>query len=253
MTSASQERQLPDPAEYGERWADIYDSYPAHPTAEDAEPAAELLGELAAGRAALEFGIGTGRIALPLVARGVEVAGIDASQAMLDRLAAKPGAEAIRAVVGDISRDRVEGRFGLVYAAFNTVLMVTSQPDQVRCFQNAAAHLEPGGFFVVEAFIPEFQKLALSESTTVRQIDAEGAWLLAMRHDALEQLILSETIRIGPNGTERYPIALRYVWPPELDLMARLGGFALLERVADWRRAAFTAASRNQVSVYRLQ
>ena len=122
---------MPDPGEYGERWAEIYDTYPAHPSAQDAEPAADLLRELAGGGAALDFGIGTGRIALPLAARGVVVAGIDASRAMLDRLAEKPGGESIRTVVGDITHDRVEGRFSLVYATFNTVLMVPSQPEQV--------------------------------------------------------------------------------------------------------------------------
>jgi SAM-dependent methyltransferase len=243
---------LPDPADYGERWAEIYDSYGAHPSAEDAEPAADLLAELAGSGAALEFGIGTGRIALPLAGRGVAVAGVEASPAMLDLLAAKPGAERIQAVLGDITEVRVDGRFSLVFAAFNTVLMVPTQQGQIRCFENAAAHLEPGGHFVVEAFVPDFEKLALSESIQVRQLDDEGVWLLAMRHDPLEQLIFSETIRAGEGGTRRYPITLRYVFPSELDLMARLAGFSLVDRYESWSRAPFTKDSRNQVSVYRL-
>jgi SAM-dependent methyltransferase len=243
---------VPDPGEYGERWAAIYDSYPAHPSAEDAEPAADFLFALANGGRALEFGIGTGRIALPLAARGLEVWGIEASRAMLDRLAEKPGGDGIRAVLGDITRDRAAGSYRLVYAAFNTVLMVPTQAGQVQCFRNAAAHLEADGFFVVEAFVPDFAKLAAGDAVQVRHIDDEGAWLLSTHHDALLQVIASETIRVGSNGTERYPITLRYAWPPELDLMAELAGLRLVERTANWSRAPFTEASRNQVSVYRL-
>jgi hypothetical protein len=243
---------LADPADYGDRWAEIYDMHPAHPTAEDAEPAADLLSGLAGSGAALEFGIGTGRVALPLAARSVAVSGMDVSRAMLERLAEKPGADEIHAVVGDIRRDRVDGRFSLVYAVFNTVLMVPSQADQVACFRNAAAHLEPNGFFVVEAFVPEFEKLALSESIGVRRVDDEGAWLLAMRHDPLQQLILSEAIRVGASGTHRYPIAVRYAWPAELDLMGELAGFSLVERFGGWGREPFDTTSRDQVSIYRL-
>jgi SAM-dependent methyltransferase len=243
--------ELPDPADYGERWAEIYDDHPVHPTAEDAEPAADLLAELAGSGAALELGIGTGRIALPLAARGVAVVGVDASPTMLDLLAAKPGAERIQAVLGDITDVHVEGRFSLVFAAFNTVLMVPTQSGQIRCFENAAAHLEPEGHFVVEAFVPEFEKLALSESVQVRKVDDDGAWLLAMRHDPLEQLIASETIRAGADGMRRYPTTLRWAFPPELDLMARLAGFSLVDRYESWSRAPFTKESRNQVSVYR--
>ncbi len=244
--------RITDIWEYGEKWAEIYDAYPAHPSAADAEPAADLLAELAGAGEALEFGIGTGRVAMALSARGVRVTGIDASPAMLDRLAGKPGAEKISAVVGDITATRVTGLFDLVYAAFNTVLMVLTQDGQVACFANAAAHLRPGGHFVVEAFIPDFTKLAGTGADLVRSIDEDGAWLLRTRHDPMAQIISSESVYAGAGGTRRYPTTLRYAWPTELDLMARLAGFRLAERCADWHRGQLTPASRNQVSVYRL-
>jgi Methyltransferase domain len=237
---------------YGDRWASIYDAYPAHPSAEDAEPAADLLTPLAGGAEALEFGIGTGRVALAVAARGVTVRGIDASVAMLEQLARKPGGDKIDVVAGDITTCRMEGMFGVVYAVFNTVLMVLTQEGQVQCFRNAAAHLSSGGHFVVEAFIPEFTKLAGTGADLVRSIDDEGAWLLSTRHDPLAQLISSDAIRVGPRGIQRYPTTLRYAWPAELDLMARLAGFRLVSRYSDWRCAPLTADSRNQVSVYQL-
>jgi SAM-dependent methyltransferase len=243
---------MTDIREYGEKWADIYDAYPAHPSAADAEPAADLLAPLAGAGEALEFGIGTGRVALALCARGVRVTGIEASPAMLRRLAEKPGADKVTAVVGDITTTRLNSSFDLVYAVFNTVLMVATQDGQVKSFASAAAHLRPGGHFVVEAFIPEFTKLAGTGADLVRSVDEDGAWLLRTRHDALAQIITSESVYVGTSGTRRYPTALRYAWPAELDLMARLAGFRLVERYADWRRAPLTPASRNQVSVYRL-
>lgn len=244
---------IPDAEDYGERWAEIYDLHPSHPTAADAEPAAEFLRELAGeDGAALEFGIGTGRVALPLAARGVRMSGLEASQSMLDRLLEKPGAETIHAVLGDIRRDRLPQRFGLVYAVFNTVLMVPTREGQLATFRNAAAHLDADGFFVVETFIPEFEKLALSESTQVRSVDDDGAWLLAMRHDPVRQFIAAEAIRIDQGGTRRYPITLRYAWPSELDLMAELAGFRLVRRNGGWRGEPFVSSSRNHISVYRL-
>ncbi len=237
---------------YGDEWAAIYDSYPAHPTAADAEPAAELLSSLAPRGRALEFGIGTGRIAIPLTDRGIEVTGIEASRAMLERMWSKPGGAGIPAIVGDISRDRAGGAFDLVYAAFNTVLMVTEQDGQVQCFENAASHLSPHGKFVVETFVPDFQKLTSLKSVNVRDVSDDGIWLLVMRHEPLRQTIMNETVLIGHDQIKRYPVSLRYVWPSELDLMARMAGFRLCARYQDWQRNRFTEASRNQVSVYQL-
>jgi hypothetical protein len=172
---------------------------------------------------------------------------------MLARIARRPGGRQVTSEVGDITELRLGRRFDLVFAVFNTVLMVPSQDGQVRCFRTAAAHLEPGGHFVVEAFVPDFTKLAGFESVQVRAVDDDGAWLLASRHDPLRQQIRNETIHVGPEGTRRYPILLRYAWPAELDLMARLAGFRLVDRFADWHRTPLTPAARNQVSVYRLE
>jgi SAM-dependent methyltransferase len=241
-----------DSAEYGETWAGIYDDYPAHPTAADAEPAGEFLAKLAEGGPVLEFGIGTGRIALKVAALGTSVCGMDSSRAMLDRLAVKPGAEHIRTVVGDIAKDRFAGRFSLVFAAFNTVLMLPDQERQARCFQNAANHLKRGGVFVVETFVPDFAKLTQRRSHEIKDVDDHGLWVMTMRHDPLRQLIFNEAVRIGPGVVRRYPVVLRYAFPAELDLMARHAGFRLCERYADWRRTPFTESSLNQVSVYRL-
>jgi SAM-dependent methyltransferase len=241
---------MPEAREYGERWADIYDAYPAHPSSADGKVAADLLAPLCEAGNALEFGVGTGRVALALAERGVRVTGIDASPAMLDKLRGKPGGDKIDVLVGDIVSTRVEGSFGLVYAVFNTVLMLLTQDGQVECFRNAAAHLQPGGHFVVEAFIPEFSKLAGTGADLVRSIDDDGAWLLRTRHDPMAQIIRSESVYVGAGGTRRYPTELRYAWPVELDLMARLAGLRLVERFADWNRTALTAASRNQVSIY---
>jgi SAM-dependent methyltransferase len=241
-----------DPAEYGELWADIYDDHPRHPSARDAERAADLLGTLAGDLAVVEFGIGTGRVALPLAARGFDVHGMDASPAMLNRLAAKPGADRLTVAVADFTRHRMAGRFSLVYAVFNAVLLVPTKDGQVRCFRNAAAHLDPGGHFVVEAYVPDFKKLAGDEQLLVRQLDDDGAWLLSTRYDTVRQLTFGEAIRVGGGRTRRYPIRTRYAWPSELDLMAELAGFVLVARYMDWQRAPFTAASRNHVSVYRL-
>lgn len=241
-----------DPAEYGQVWADVYDTYPGHPTAEDAEPAADLLRPLADAGAALEFGIGTGRIALPLAARGVEVHGVDASPALLARLADKPGGDKIRMVVGDMGTVRVDGHFELVYSAFNTLLMAPTQREQARCFGNAAAHLGPGGVFVVESFVPDPARIGRGRRQVVRQLDDAGAWLLETEHDPVSQVIVNCSIRVDARGVRRYPVTLRYSWPSELDLMAELAGFRLVERWADWSRTPYSADSRNQVSVYRL-
>ncbi len=241
-----------DPAAYGERWVEIYDAYPAHPTAEDAEPAADVLADLAGDYAALEFGIGTGRVAIPLSARGVDVRGIDASSAMLQRLREKPGGGTIPVLRGDIRRDRMDGRYLLVYAVFNTLVMLLNQADQVSCFENAAKHLEPGGWFVVETFVPDFHKLTMRKSIDVKHLDRTGAWLLSMHHDPLRQLIFNESIRIDATGVQRYPVTLRYAWPSELDLMARFAHLHLVDRFASWLREPYEHTSRNQISIYRL-
>jgi hypothetical protein len=212
------------------------------------EPAVDRLAELAGDGAALEFAIGTGRIALPLAERGVRVVGIDSSEAMLARLREKPGAERIEAVVGDMAATRMEGEFALVYLVFNTIFNLTTQDGQVECFENAAAHLRSGGRFVIEARVPELQRLPLGQTVLPWRADPDAISYYV--YDVVTQRLSGrhyylEDERIRPN-----PIEMRYAWPAELDLMARIAGMRLEHRWAGWGREPFTALSPSHVSVY---
>jgi SAM-dependent methyltransferase len=212
-------------------------------------PAVDRLAELAGGGDVLEFAIGTGRIALPLAERGVRVAGIDSSEAMLAQLRAKPGAERIEAIAGDMAATRVEGDFSLVYLVFNTIFNLTTQDGQVACFENAAAHLHSGGRFVIEARVPELQRLPLGQTVLPWRADPDGMSFYA--YDVVEQRLsgrhyeLQEDGRIDPG-----PIEMRYAWPAELDLMARIAGLRLQARWGGWRGEPFIATSPAHVSVY---
>jgi len=213
------------------------------------EPAVDFLTVLAGDGAALEFGIGTGRVALPLGERGVRVHGIDVSEPMIEQLRQKPGAERIGITVGDFATTRVEERFRLVYLVFNTITNLTRQDEQVACFQNAAAHLEAGGCFVVEVGVPDLRRLPPGER--VRAFDL-GATHLGFDEytDFVEQILYSHHYRIEGGGLRTFSAPFRYVWPSELDLMARLAGMTLRERFASWTREPFTDASRSHVSVW---
>lgn len=238
-----------EPTTYGDRIADVYDIlYPPGP---DTEAAADLLASLAQGGRALELGIGTGRLAIPLSARGVEVHGIDASDAMVARLRAKPGGERIAVVIGDFTGVPVEGRFDLVFAAFNTLFALATQEDQVRCLQAVAGHLAPGGAVVVEAFVPDPARFDRGQRTATSVL--AGDWVVqeSAVHDPLSQRVRLVHILISPEHTRLYPVELRYAWPSELDLMARLAGLALDRRWGGWGQEVFTAASARHVSVYR--
>ena len=210
-------------------------------------PAVDTLAELAGDGAALEFAIGTGRIALPLSER-VEVAGMDNSEAMLDRLREKPGAEKIDAQVGDMAATRVEGEFSLVYLVFNTIFNLVTQEAQVACFENAAAHLNAGGRFVVEARVPELQRLPLGQTVLPWRADPEGMSYYV--YDTVTQHLSGRHYEFDDGKVVSNPIEMRYAWPAELDLMARLAGMRLENRWADWRREPFTALSPSHVSVY---
>ena len=212
------------------------------------EPAVDLLAELAGDGAALEFAVGTGRIALPLAARGVPVAGIDTSEAMLARLREKPGSEGIAASVGDMAATRVEGHFRLVYLVFNTIFNVTTQDGQVACFANAAAHLPAGGRFVIETRVPELQRLPLGQ--TVLPWRAEPSGFSCYVYDVVTQRLSGQHYHLDDGRLEASPTEMRYAWPAELDLMARLAGMRLEDRWAGWRREPFTALSPSHVSVY---
>ena len=212
------------------------------------EPAVDLLAELAGDGRALELGIGTGRIALPLAGRGVSVAGIDLSAAMVERLRAKPGGDAIEVAIGDFATTRVPGEFTLVLLVFNTISNLTTQDAQVACFANAAAHLAPGGCFVIEVGTPDLQRLPPGE--TVHAFALEEHHLGFDEYDIARQGLTSHHFETIDGRLERHSIPFRYTWPAELDLMARLAGMRLRARWADWGREPFTSDSRKHVSVW---
>jgi SAM-dependent methyltransferase len=212
-------------------------------------PAVERLAELAGDGRALEFAIGTGRIALPLAERGVPVAGIDSSEAMLDRLREKPGAERVNAMAGDMATTRVDGDFSLVYLVFNTIFNLTTQDGQVACFVNAAAHLRAGGRFVVEARVPELQRLPLGQTVLPWRADPSGMSYYV--YDVVTQRLGGQHYLLRDGRIEASPIELRYAWPAELDLMARLAGMRLEHRWGGWAGEPFTGLSPAHVSVYR--
>jgi hypothetical protein len=209
----------------------------------------DLLAGLAGSGSALELGIGTGRIALPLSQRGVSVHGIDLSTAMVDRLRAKPGSDAIGVTIGDFSTTQVDGTFALVYLVFNTIMNLTTQDAQVKCFCNAAAHLERGGHFVIEVSVPDLQRLPRGE--LYRPFDVSPDHLGFDEYDVLTQGLVSHHLSRNGETYERNSVPFRYVWPSELDLMARLAGLTLQDRWEDWERAPFTALSGQHVSVWR--
>jgi SAM-dependent methyltransferase len=212
-------------------------------------PAVDLLARLAGDGAALEFAIGTGRIAVPLAERGITVAGMDNSAAMLAKLREKPGAERIDAVVGDMATTRVDGEFTVVFLVFNTIFNLTTQDGQVACFANAAAHLRSGGRFVIEARVPELQRLPPGQTVLPWRADPDA--LSFYVYDTVEQRLSGRHYYVEDDGALRpSPIEMRYVWPSELDLMARLAGMRLEHRWGGWGREPFTGLSPAHVSVY---
>jgi SAM-dependent methyltransferase len=212
-------------------------------------PAVRFLADLAGTGGALELGVGTGRIALPLSREGVAVHGIDLSQAMIDRMKAKAGAEAIVVTIADFASAKVGTTFALVYVAFNTIMNLTTQDEQVACFRNAAEHLEPDGRFVVEVAVPDVQRLPPGE--TMRPFAVSATHLGFDEIDVATQRSISHHYFLKDERVEAYSVPFRYVWPSELDLMARLAGLSLTERWDDWTRQPFTSESRNHVSVWR--
>ncbi|MBO0824141.1 MAG: class I SAM-dependent methyltransferase [Actinobacteria bacterium] len=216
------------------------------------DPTVQRLAELAADGRALEFAIGTGRVAIPLAELGVAVTGIELSQPMIDRLRTKVDAQTIPVVTGDMATARAPGEFALVYLVFNTISNLLTQAEQVACFRNAARHLVPDGRFVIELWVPELRKLPPGQQAVVFQTDT--GYIGLDTYDVLLQRVVSYHFRFdeGRNAQlSRSPH--RYIWPAELDLMAELAGFALESRHADWVGSEFTAESRSHVSVYRLQ
>jgi SAM-dependent methyltransferase len=212
------------------------------------DPVVDFLADIAGKGDALELGVGTGRIALPLSQRGVRVHGIDVSPAMIAQLRAKPGAEAIGVTVGDFATARVDGTFQLAYLVYNTIENLTTQDEQVACFRNVAAHLRPGGCFVIEVEVPQLQRLPPGE--TVRAFTVTPTHLGFDEIDVATQTAVSHHYGMARDRLERWSMPFRYVWPSELDLMAQLAGMTLRERWGSWTRAPFTSASTTHVSVW---
>ena len=234
---------------FGERVASRYDERAAamfEPAV--VGPVVELLAGLAEDGRALEFAIGTGRIALPLAERGVPVTGIDNSEAMVARLRAKPGAEEIDVAIGDFATTRVDGEFSLVYLVFNTIFNLVTQDAQVACFENAAAHLRSGGRFVIETGVPGLQGLPVGQTIIPFRADPDGISFDV--YDVVTQRFSSQHYVFTEGGVQAYPVEFRYAWPAELDLMARIAGLTLQSRWAGWQREPFTTLSRSHVSVY---
>ena len=211
------------------------------------EPAVDFLAALAGG-GALEFGIGTGRLALPLRARGVRVHGIELSPAMVSQLRSKAGSEDIEVEIGDFATTRVDATFELAYLVRNTITNLTTQADQVECFRNVAGHLEPGGCFVIEVFVPELRRLPPGE--TFRAFTVSPTHVGIDEYDVAAQGLVSHHYWVGDGGLETFWAPFRYVWPAELDLMAQLAGMTLRERWSTWTREPFTSDSRSHISVW---
>ena len=240
---------MTDDGYFGERVAARYDQS----SGEEFDPAVieatvDFLIELAGSGRALELGIGTGRIALPLAERGVPVHGIDLSAAMVERLRAKPGGAEIGVTIGDFATARADGSFSVAYLVFNTIMNLTTQAAQVACFRNVAAHLEPGGCFVIEVGSPDLQRLPPGD--TFRALyKTQTRWGID-EYDVARQGLISHHFEVVDGRLERNSIPFRYAWPSELDLMAELAGMRLRERWAGWRREPFTSDSRSHVSVW---
>jgi SAM-dependent methyltransferase len=229
-------------ARYDESSADMFDPSVV-------EPVVDFLAELAGEGPVLELGIGTGRIALPLAERGVRVAGIDLSEAMVARLREKPGAEDIEVTIGDFATTRVGASFSLAYLVFNTIMNLTTQDEQVACFENVASHLEPGGCFVIEVGVPALRSLPPGE--TIHVFSYESPEEMGFdEYDVAQQGLVSHHVWVDDGKREVLSIPFRYVWPAELDLMARIAGMKLRERWSDWNREPFTSESTKHISVW---
>jgi SAM-dependent methyltransferase len=236
-----------DPAFYGDCWAEVYDE---HYAGMDPAPAVEFLAGLAGDSRVLELAIGTGRVALPLARRGIAVEGIDASGAMVERLRAKPGGEAIPVAFGDMAQVPATGPFGLVYLVFNALFGLLSQARQAECFRNVARVLGPGGVFVIECFVPDLSRFDRGQCVQARAVTEDSVIFELSRHDAASQRITAQIVTLDGQGAHLRPVALRYAWPSELDLLARQAGLRLRARYSGWDQQPFSSSSNGHVSVY---
>lgn len=233
---------------YGEKIASVYDHW--FKGVSDTDATVDRLAELAAGGRVLELGIGTGRISLPLAARGLEVHGIEISPAMVEGLRAKPDNEKVSVTMGDFADVGVDGPFALIFAAVNTFTGLATQDDQVRCFVNAAARLHRDGMFVVDTWVSEAAASNQSSAVSTRWVRAENVGFRAETRDPVKQTIMTQDIVVSEKGIQLYPNLSRYVWPSELDLMGRIAGLTLRSRWGGWAGQPFTGGSARQVAVY---
>lgn len=209
-----------------------------------------LISELAGDGAILELAIGTGRIALPLAARGLNVSGFDASPEMLQHLRDKPGSADVATWVADMASFEIDQQFDFAFLVFNTLYNLTTQEDQIRCFQQVAKHLKPGGRFLVEAFMPNRERFENNQAVRARHVGFDKVWLEAVQHDPVAQTLNYQRIRITEKGTELKPLPMRYVWPSELDLMARLAGLAPVAHWGGWHKQPLSPSSDMYVVLY---
>ena len=238
------------PETYGDRIADVYDEFYRDALLTD-DPV-DFLADLAGEGPALELGIGTGRVALPLADIGVTVHGIDASQRMVDQMRAKPGGRKVSVSIGDMADVDAPGdNYSLVYVVFNTFYAMLTQDDQVKCFAAVADRLVSGGRFVLRGFVPDLERYSRRQSTTVEKIDVNEVRTGFAQLDPVTQTIKSQTVVVKNGQTVSYPVYLRYCWPGELNLMARLAGLVLEDRWSDWSKTEFTSDSEMLISVYR--
>lgn len=233
---------------YGQRVAGVYDEW----YAELDEASIDLLAELAEGGMALELGIGTGRVALPLGQRGVDVHGVDASEAMVEKLRSKPGGDEISVTLGDFGGVPVEAQFDLIYVVFNTFFALLSQEAQITCFVNVASHLKADGAFLMEVFVPDLSRFRDRQTVRGERLTDDAVKLEVSRLDPVAQVVESRHVLLSEEGVRLYPVKLRYAWPSELDLMARLAGMQLKDRWGGWRRETYGADSTRHISVYAL-
>lgn len=237
------------PGTYGDSIADVYDEWHQF-LAEETAATVEVLASLAGSGPVLELAVGTGRIAIPLAERGLDVHGIDASAAMVERLRSKSGGDQITVTVGDMADVAVDETFSLAFVVFNTFFALVTQDDQVRCFANVARRLAPGGCFVLEGFVPDMTRFDHGQRVTAMTVDLDEVRLDASRHRQSEQRVDAQQIRITSHGLRLVPVALRYAWPSELDLMARLAGLRLRHRWGGWDSEPFDDTSESHVSIY---
>jgi SAM-dependent methyltransferase len=237
-----------DPEFYGDSWAEVYDQTTGHL---DTDGAVEFLSNLAKDGRVLELGIGTGRIALPLAARGVKIAGIDASAAMVQKLREKPGGQDIPVTVGDMAEITIaDGPYRLAFLIYNTLFSLPSQARQMKCFENVAAALEPDGLFVVECFVPDLTSIARGQRVSVVNVTEGSVTIEFSRYDVSAQRIRGQLVTLSGEGIRFGPIPIRYAWPDELDLMAARVGLTLRHRFRDWAENPYRSGCERHVSVY---